>query len=65
LTQSNYDQWRPDLELFLGAEEALLIITEAEDYPEDGDDTEVSCWKKRIAKAAAMINSACHTSIKP
>ena len=53
------------MELFLGAEEVLLIVIEAEEYPEDGDDTEVSSWNKRIAKAAAMINSACHTSIKP
>ena len=65
LTQSNYDQWRPDMELFLGAEEALLIVIEAEEYPEDGDNTEVNSWNKRIAKAAAMINVACHISTKP
>lgn len=53
------------MELFLGAEEALLIVIEAEEYPDDGDATEVSSWNKRIAKAAAMINSACHTSVKP
>jgi len=53
------------MELFLGAEEALLIVMEAEEYPEEGDDAEVSSWNKRIAKAAAMINAACHTSIKP
>ena len=53
------------MELFLGAEEALLIVIEAEVYPDDGDTTEVSSWNKRIAKAAAMINSACHTSVKP
>jgi len=33
-----------------------LIVIEAEEYPEEGDDTEVSSWNKRIAKAAAMIN---------
>ena len=53
------------MELFLGAEEALLIVIEAEEYPEEGDDTEVSSCNKRIAKAAAMINSACHMSVKP
>ena len=53
------------MELFLGAEEALLIVIEAEEYPNDGNDTEISSWNKRIAKAAAMINSACHTSVKP
>jgi len=53
------------MELFLGAEEALLIVIEAEEYPEDGDNTEVNSWNKRIAKAAAMINVACHISIKP
>ena len=53
------------MELFFGAEEALLIVIEAEEFPDDGNDTEISSWKKRIAKAAAMINSACHTSVKP
>ena len=53
------------MELFLGAEEALLIVTEAEEYPEEGDDTETNSWNKRIAKGAAMINAACHISVKP
>jgi len=65
LTQSNYHQWRPDMKLFLGAEEALLIVIEAEEYPEDGDNMEVNSWNKRIAKGAAMINAACHMSVKP
>jgi len=42
LTQLNYHQWRPDMELFLGAEEALLIVIEAEEYPKEGDDSDVS-----------------------
>ena len=65
LTQANYHQWRPDMELFLGAEEALLIVIEVEEYPDDGSDSEASSWNKRIAKAAAIINSACHSSVKP
>jgi len=52
------------MELFLGAEEALLIVIEAEEYPEDGDDSDVSSWNKRIAKGVAMINAACHASVK-
>jgi len=65
LTQLNYHQWRPDMELFLGAEEALLIVIEAEEYPEEGDDSDVSSWNKRIAMGAAMTNAACHASVKP
>ena len=42
LTQSNYYQWRPDMELFLGAKEALLPVIEAEEYPVDEDTIEVS-----------------------
>jgi len=53
------------MEPFLGADEALLIVMEAEEYPEEGDDAEVSSWNQRIAKAAAMINATCHMSIKP
>ena len=53
------------MELFLGAEEALLIIIEVEEYPEDGDNAEANSWNKRIAKDAAMINAACHSSVKP
>ena len=34
------------MELFLGAEEAVLIVIEAEEYPDDGDTTEVSSWNK-------------------
>jgi len=53
------------MELFLRAEKALLIVIEAEDYPEDWDNTEVNSGNNRIAKAAVMINAVCHISIKP
>ena len=65
LTQSNYHQLRPDMELFLGAEEALLIVIEVEEYPEERDETEVNSWNKRIATGTSMINAACHTLVKP
>ena len=65
LTQSNYHQWRPDMELFLEAGEALLIVLEVEEYPEEGDNTEANSWNKKIAKGAAMINVAGHSSVKP
>jgi len=43
----------------------LLIVIKAEEYPKEGEDSDVSSWNKRIAKGAAMINAACHPSVKP
>lgn len=50
---------------FLGTEEGLLIVIEAEEYPDDENDIETNSWNKRIAKSAAMIIGACHISVKP
>jgi len=52
------------MKVFLGAEKTLIMVIETEECPDDGDTMESSSWKKRIPKAAAMINSACHTSVK-
>ena len=42
LTQLNYHQWRPDMELFLGAGEGLLIVIEAEEYLDDENNIETN-----------------------
>ena len=52
LTESNYHQLRADMVDFLSAEEILLMLIEAEEYPEEVDNTELNAQNRRITKSA-------------
>ena len=51
------------MEFFLQAEDSLEIVLGMEDEPEKGSE-DYSQYRKRLGKAAAMINAACHSSVK-
>ena len=57
----NYARWRRDVEFFLQAESALLIVLEDEVDPGGRRAADFQC---RSGKAAAIINASCHSSIK-
>ena len=63
LTAKNWHQWSRDMEFFLQAEDALEIILGLEEEPEV-DSGEYLDHRKRLGKAAAMINAAWHSSVK-
>jgi len=63
LTTKNWHQWSRDMEFFLQAEYALEIVLGLEGEPEDGSKN-LALYRRRIRKSAAMINAACHTTVK-
>ena len=63
LTAKNWHQWSRDMEFFLQAEDSLEIVLGMEEVPEKNSES-YAHYRKRQGKAAAMINAACHSSVK-
>ena len=63
LTAKNWHQWSRDMEFFLQAEDSLEIVWGMEEVPEKNSRS-YAHYRKRQGKAAAMINAACHSSVK-
>jgi len=63
LTAKNWHQWSRDMEFFLQAEDALEIVLDLEAEPEEGSEN-LALYRRRLGKAAAMINAACHSTVK-
>ena len=64
LSTTNYFTWRPDLETFLGSEEALEIVLGNEDRPVAGRVNAICDYDLRSARATTLIFNSCTPGIK-
>jgi len=64
LSKTNYLTWRPDMETFLGSEEALGIVLGNEERPLAGRAQAIRDFDLRSAKAITLIFNSCTQGIK-
>jgi len=64
LSKTNYFTWRPDMETFLGSEEALGIVLGNEDRPVAGRVNASRDYNLRSARAITLIFNSCTQGIK-